>query len=93
MSRQTHGDRLADAIVHWVVDDQQPLGAVEEESFRQMIRIAAKNPQLPLPGRKAIRGKLMTKAQTAKQQLTFMLKGVKPAATLDAWTSNTNVRF
>ncbi|CAN0097158.1 unnamed protein product, partial [Discosporangium mesarthrocarpum] len=44
-------ERLKDGIADLVIVDQQPLSAVEEQTFRRLLCIAANKDDLKLPGR------------------------------------------
>ncbi|CAN0177420.1 unnamed protein product [Discosporangium mesarthrocarpum] len=58
-------ERLKEGIADFVIVDQQPLGVVEEQTFRRLLCIAANKDDLKLPGRRALRALILArKAQS-----------------------------
>lgn len=74
-----------DCLVNWIISTYQPLGAVQHESFRNMINTL--NVKAPVVGYEKIRSLMTTKYYDAVHFIKNLVKGKHVSLTTDAWTS------
>ncbi|CAN0050333.1 unnamed protein product, partial [Discosporangium mesarthrocarpum] len=81
-------------IADFVIVDQQSLSVAEEQTFRRLLCIAANKEDLKLPSRRALRGLILARKESAVRTLTEdALKGRSVTSTSDIWTANNRVAY
>lgn len=90
MHRASHTDRIREAMLDWVILDNQTLQAPQHPALVHVIRTAIETNFEP-GGQIFYSTALTKKRDAAKKTLKALLKGTSPAATTDIWTSSSGV--
>jgi hypothetical protein len=84
-SKETRKAEILNAITAWVIEENQPLNAVEKPAFKRMLQTIDRT--CPLPTRSNLREDIMYLGKVAREALKQELSGKYFSVTTDHWTS------
>ena len=84
-SQDARRAEVFDVITAWVIEENQPLNAVEKPSFRRMLKTIDES--CPVPTIAHLRDDIMYLGKVAREALKLELKGKYFSVTTDHWTS------
>ena len=86
-------ENLEDALVKWVVKDDQSFVVIESEEFKDLLQLI--KPGIRLPSSETLKRRIINKFETKKEELYIAMQTnrSKISFTTDCWTSPNNIAF
>ncbi|KAJ6616751.1 hypothetical protein B0H10DRAFT_1375817 [Mycena sp. CBHHK59/15] len=87
-------ERFERLLAEWIVSCDQPFDEVDKAEFRELLFCTHRSSDLHIPGRKAIRERIMAMEKGVKEKMKKMFSELKSrvSISLDAWTSSNGLR-